>query len=158
MLKIYPPLTPCLKLSVKTFGLAFGFILFLGMVVRLFKGEPLIGFLLIFQLTLLFVGLAAFSGVLLYLILRPWACSVEPTGISGRTYWGQRSRITWDDVENVSVRVVEGIPSLVVTSASSKREVYAYILGVNIPEVYAHLARHAGPDHVLTQWFRPTAA
>ncbi len=158
MLKIYPPIGPCLRFSVKTLGLILGFVLLLGIVVRFFKGEPFIGFLLISQLSLLFVGLAALLGVILYVILRVWAWSVDPSGLTGRSYWGRRSHIAWKDVAKVGSVTVEGIPALVVTSATSKREVFAYTLDANIPEIHAHLFRYAGPQHVLTQWFRPAAA
>lgn len=139
-------------------GLVFGFVLLLGIVIRFFRGEPFIGFSLIYQLFLLFIGLAVLLGVVLYLILRAWAWSVEPSGLTGRSYWGRRSHIAWKDVDKVGSIAVEGIPALVVTSATSKREVFAYTLGVNIQEIHAHLSRHAGPEHVLTQWFRPDAA
>jgi hypothetical protein len=158
MLTIYPPIGPCLKFSVKTLGLVLGFVLLLGIVVRYFKDEPFIGFLLVFQLSLFFVGLAVPLGVVLYLILRVWAWSVEPSGLTGRSYWGRRSHIAWKDVDRVGFVAIEGIPALVVTSATSKQEVFAYTLGINIPDVHTHLYRYAGPEHVLTQWFRPAAA
>ena len=157
MLKIYPPLWSCIKFSVTTLGLVLGIVLLFGIAVRFFKGEPFIGLLLIFQLSLFFAGMAALLGVILYLILRAWAWSVEPYGLTGRSYWGRRSRIAWSAVEKVGFIAVDGIPALVVTSAKSKQEVFACTLGANIPEIYAHLFRHAGPDHVLTQWFRPAA-
>jgi hypothetical protein len=158
MLKIYPALILCLRFSLKRLGFILGFLLLLGIAIRALRGEPFIGFMLIFQLALLFAGLAALLGGLMYLILRVCAWSVEPSGISGRTYWGRRSCIAWTEVDKVVSVSIEGIPALVVTSANSKREVYAYTLGANVSEIHEHLSRHAGPDHVLTQWFRPAAA
>ena len=157
MLKVHPPLLPCIKFSVRTLGIALGVVLALGIVISLFKGEPFIGFLLIFQLAILFVGLAVVLGVFLYIVFLPWAWSVESSGLTGRTYWGRCARIAWSEVEKVAPIAVEGIPALVITSTRSKREIFAYTLGVNIPEIHKALARHAGRDHILTQCFRPAA-
>lgn len=156
-MKIYPPLTPCLAFSVQTLGTILGLILLLDMVLSFLKGEPFSGFSDMFQTALVFVVLAGLAGLILYLILRVWAWSIEPSGITGRTYWGRRSRIAWSDVDKVAFVALGGIPALVVTSTTSKREVLAYTLGANMPEIHAHLFRHAGPDHVLTQWFRPAS-
>jgi hypothetical protein len=157
MLKVHPPLLPCIKFSVMTLGIVLGVVLTLQIVIDLFKGEAFIGFLLVFQLALFFVGLAVALGVFLYIVLLPWAWSVESSGLTGRSYWGRRARIAWGDVDKVAPITVQGIPALVITSARSKREIFAYTLGVNIPEIHKALVRHAGQDHILTQCFRTAA-
>ena len=79
-------------------------------------------------------------------------------GLKGRSYWGRRVAITWADVASVKNTSVEGIPALLIGSSTSKAELFAYTLGVSIPDIYTGLYRYAGPQHMLTYTFRPSAA
>lgn len=52
-------------------------------------------------------------------------------------------------------RLPTRIPAFLVTSTTSKHEIHAYTLGVDITGTHAQLLRHAGPDHRLTRFSTP---
>lgn len=157
---IHPSILTCIKFSVKTFGPVFLLLLAFSLVVDLVESRQFMGALLHNPLESLgvFGGLPLAAAFVFYIILRACAWTIEPDGLRGRSYWGRRELIAWSDVDKVVYVAAEGLPVLQVTSASSKKKIFAYVLDINSAEIHAQLRRHAGPDHVLTQCFRPQTA
>jgi hypothetical protein len=110
------------------------------------------------NVALVFVGMGIALGALIYFIYRAYSWSIGPAGLSGRSYWGRRTRFDWEDIDKVGRYAVDGAPSLLVTSAKSKQKIIIPTFGVSVPEIHRQLVQHAGPDHILTKLFRPTAA
>jgi hypothetical protein len=83
------------------------------------------------------------------------SCQISPEGLAARTYEGARQFIAWEDVASVRISQARGMPALVVIPKSSGKGVWIYTLGANRPEIYEHLCRCAGSEHVLTRCFEP---
>lgn len=157
-MKIHPPLLSCMKFTTRILALIAAVVLIFGSLLSLFDGRPFMGLVPMLRYAAIVVGLGVVLGPLLYLALRACAWSVTPSGFEGRRYLGPRTHIEWADITRAGHCSLHGLPALFVTSGSSEREIIAYTLGVDFPEVHEQLVRHAGPDHVLTRSFRPEAA
>ena len=155
--RVYPSLFSCMKFSAITLGTIFGIMVVIGGVNELMDGHipsvvtaeaALLGLAL-------FVGLPLVLALFLYSILRFCAWSIGSNGVSGRTFWGFRVNIPWDDFGNIGLANSSGIPALLLTSASKKSTIWAYTLNVDAAEMHKRLSYLAGRDHVLTRSFGP---
>lgn len=139
----------------------FGFLLFfmvvVGVIADAVKGRAPLQWLLKSPLEIIgiFGGLILVLGLCLFALSWICACSVESDALKGRNFWGRRKAIAWDDIGQIVSTRVEGMPALVVGSASSKKEIYVYVLGADLEKIHAALWQHAGPQHALTRLFRP---
>ena len=157
-MKIHPPLLGCIRFTTRLLAIVAAVVLIFGSLLSFFDGRPFMGVGPMLRYAAITVGVGIVLGPLLYLALRACAWSVTPTGFEGRRYLGPRTLIEWADIVKAGPCSLHGLPALFVTSGSSEREIIAYTLGVDFPEVHQQLVRHAGPDHVLTRVFRPDAA
>lgn len=134
-----------------------GALLALALAGDLVSGRPLLGPLRGSPLTFIFLVLGAWLvfATTAYAILWAWRWTVEPEGISGRSYWGRRTLISWNDVGSVHATSIEGLPALGVRSLTSKRDVLLYVWGIDLASAHQQLQRYAGPRHVLTLAFAP---
>ena len=159
-MKVYPPFLPCLWYALKTFGIIYIVLFGFFTVTRLLRHEPVSGSLSadFWLLPVFLTAIPTLLALVVYLGARVWAWSFDQYGLKGRTYWGRRVAIRWADVGDIKATSVEGIPALLIASRSNKSELFAYTLGVDLREIHIQLARRAGPDHMLTQCFRASAA
>ena len=159
-MRVYPPLLACARYAVKLFGLVSALLVVLTGVANVAKHRPFMASLgndLPILLAVWLVVTAVLVAVV-YVGARVWAWSFDHNGIKGRSYWGHRVAMKWHEVERVANTSVEGIPALLISSSNGKSKIFAYTLGVSITSIYAKLQQYAGPDHVLTQAFKPRAA
>jgi len=144
------------RFSGTLFGIIFGVMFLIIYAKRLYNGTPIFTNLVdeFYMLLLLFVGFPLAAALILFAIFRIWLCSIDTSGISGRSYWGRRNFIPWSDIGNIGHISVEGIPAVLISSASSKKEVCAYILGADLSAFHAKLIHLAGSENPLTRYFR----
>ncbi len=139
-------------------GLLLALVLVVASLFRLAEGRSLPDWASLLTVGIVVAGTGIALGVILYLAYRAYSLSIDPAGLCGRTYWGRRAQFGWNDIDKVEECAVDGSPSLLVCSASSKQKIFIPMLGVSAPEIHRQLVRHAGSDHTLTEWFRPTGA
>ena len=159
-MEIYPPFWPCLRYAAKTFGVIFISIFGLFVAKQVFRHEPLhLSFRPDFWVVpILLAALPIALALVVYVGARVWAWSFDQYGVRGRTYFGKRISIPWSDVNDVKGTSVQGIPALLISSHTTKSELFAYTLGVDLQQIHTHLSRRAGPEHLLTQCFEPAGA
>lgn len=104
-------------------------------------------------LALMLVG-ALVLALSLYVLFRIGGWMILPEGIEGRSYWGRKTALAWSEIDDIVRFDQQGIPVLKISSRTSKREICACTLAVNLTSIHSQLCRHAGMDHELTQWFR----
>lgn len=155
-ISIYPPLAACLKFS---FKLLFTVIVVVAVIQVgmgwLFGKEPsLKGFRNPAKLIVLLSALATGLGVAIYGIYRWSAATIDKAGIKGRSFWGRKLFFQWSEVESVRQTAVNGAPALIISSKSGK-ELWFYILGIDISSTYTALCQTIGPDHSFAQFFKP---
>lgn len=159
-MRVYPSLLACARYAFKLFGLVFVLLVVLTGVANVAKHRPFLASLgddLPIALAVWLVITAVLAAVV-YVGARVWAWSFDQDGVRGRSYWGRRVAMKWQEVEGVANTSVEGIPALVISSSNGKSKIFAYTLGVSVASIYAKLQQYAGRDHVLTQAFKPAAA
>jgi hypothetical protein len=156
-LKFRPSFQSCLSFAGKLTGWLVGAVVVLGLLADLVQGRPPLGVIVREPLTFLaiFLGLWIAFAVTFYLTLRIWTWSVLADGVRGRSYWGRRVDIRWDDVDRVYATAIEGIPVLGVVARDARREAMLYVMGVDLTVAHRALLMHAGPDHMLTLAFAP---
>lgn len=156
-MRVYPPLLSCLAYAFKTFGVIYIALFLVSVILNVIKHRPLIASFgdAVPTVVVIFLAIPVALAAVVYLGARVWAWSFDQNGLTGRSYWGRRVAIRWSDVASVRNTSVEGIPALLIGSSSDKKELFAYTLGVSIADVYIRLYQYAGPEHVLTQAFKP---
>ena len=159
-MKVYPPFTPCIRYAFKLFGFLYVFLFGAMAIARLVQGLPIVESVPsdLWILVALLLAIPTILALVVYIGARVWAWSFDQYGVKGRSYWGRRVEIRWPDVSDVRATSVEGIPALLIGSRSSKSEIFAYTLGVDLRKIHTQLVRRAGQDHVLTQCFDPVPA
>jgi hypothetical protein len=150
---IYPSLTAWFKFFSKPLAIGFAFLMLSLTCANLIKGIPLPNNLTLLEVAAIFLCLVIVVPLLAYLCFRSSAWSIDSTGLKGRSYWGRHVELAWPDIERVVPTLFQGIPYVVVTSQTTKREIYACILGADLSAIQFQLLRSAGPHNVLTELF-----
>jgi hypothetical protein len=136
-------------------GMTFGFTLLLGTGFILFSSHP--------ERALEFLGWGALSiavgslvlGLVLAVLAIPWQCTLTREGISGRSYIGFRRSIPYKNIGAPFIDSSQGFPLLRMSDRVTGKELVMYPIGLDLVEVHKKLLEWAGPDHPLTQAFRP---
>ncbi|WP_146907707.1 hypothetical protein [Arenimonas daejeonensis] len=159
-MKFHPRLHSCLVFAGRLCAWVVASLLVVALVADLLNGRPPLNVIRGAPLTIISIVLGmwlAFAATF-YVVLWLWTWTVHASGLDGRSYWGRRVHIRWEDVGQIYATSIEGIPALGVVSLTSKREIMLYVLGVDWAEAHRALLRHAGPDHALTHAFAPSRA
>jgi hypothetical protein len=152
-LRIRPPLLACLRFGLVLMGVVMGVGIVIGEIRKAIDGVALTEPLVLLQLAALAIGLGLAIGLVCYVTLIPWTWTIGAEGVEGRSLWGRRHRIAWNDVANVGSVSFDGIPALLIGAAGRGADIVAYTLGVDLQAIHSRLARHAGTNHPLTRAF-----
>jgi hypothetical protein len=152
-LRIRPPLLACLRFGVVLIVAVMGVGMVFGELKRWIDGTALTEPLVLLQLGAFAIGLGLALGLSLYAAMLPWGWTVDAAGVTGRSLWGRRQCIAWNEVGNVTATAFDGIPALMIGSTDKGRDVFACTLGVDLQAIHLRLACHAGAEHPLTRAF-----
>lgn len=159
-MKVYPPFLSCLRWAARTVITLLVVLLVVLVGARALKGglAVLMDYPAVETIAAIVLFAAAFVlmlALVAYLGARAWAWSIDREGLKGRTYWGRRVSMRWEDITTITATPVEGIPALSIGASTTKAPLFAYLLGIDVDQVRSRLRLHAGPEHPLTRCFEP---
>jgi hypothetical protein len=152
--RLNPSLIACLQFSFTLIGSVLVLAVMFDIAGELIRGRPMrVPSLQSIERTLTSIAIVASGlGTALFGIFWISGVTINENGLRGRTFWGRRIAIAWDEVASVRKVFVSGIPSLIVRSASSNKELWLPILGRDVRRVYLEIRTYVAPNHPLTQW------
>jgi len=98
------------------------------------------------------LGLSVVMTVIFYAIFFWFAPRIDTKGVHGRTYWGFKYYLPWNELANINAMSFRGIPALILTSESGK-EIWVYRMGLRRKSTYDELVSLLGHEHNFVGYF-----
>lgn len=107
-----------------------------------------------FRSMLAFVTTVTAMSLFCYLTLQFFSWRIGPEGVTGRDSSGRRVALKWAEISHISYAYGAPFPAINICGIYGKKQIQAYVMGLNCEDVHANLLDYAGGDNPLTVSFR----